>query len=55
MSKLNSTTNHMNKKPSVAFVSVPSVGYDQIFDVGALPPFLSMPLGIMYLSSAIKK
>ena len=45
----------MNKKPSVAFVSVPSVAYDQIFDVGALPPFLSMPLGIMYLSSSIKK
>ena len=45
----------MNKKPSVAFVSVPSVAYDQIFDVGALPPFLSMPLGIMYLSSSLKK
>ena len=44
----------MNKKPIVAFVSVPSVNYDQIFDMGALPPFLSMPLGIMYLSSSIK-
>ena len=45
----------MNEKPVVAFVSVPSVNYDPIFDVGELPPFLSMPLGIMYLASSIKK
>ena len=45
----------MNTKPVVAFVSVPSVNYDQIFDLGALPPFLSMPLGLMYLSSSVKK
>ena len=45
----------MNKKPAIAFISVPSVSYDEIFDMGAMPPLLSMPLGIMYLSSSLKR
>ena len=45
----------MKKKPAVAFISVPSVSYGEIFDMGAMPPVLSMPLGIMYLSSSLKR
>ena len=45
----------MNKKPAIALISVPSVSYDEIFDMGAMPPVLSMPLGIMYLSSSLKR
>lgn len=43
------------KSPVVAFIHVPTLLYEQIFDRGALPPFLSMPLGLMYLSAVLKQ
>ena len=42
-------------KPSVAFVYLPTVQYDEIFDLYNDPPHLAMPGGIMYLSSSLKK
>jgi radical SAM superfamily enzyme YgiQ (UPF0313 family) len=44
-----------SERPVVAFINVPTVFYDQILDIGAPPPFLCMPLGLMYLSSALKR
>lgn len=44
----------IKQSPVVAFVHVPTLLYDQIFDLGAIPPFRSMPLGLMYLSATLK-
>ncbi|MBR9971341.1 B12-binding domain-containing radical SAM protein [Magnetospirillum sulfuroxidans] len=44
-----------NKAPVIAFVHLPTVLYGQIFDLGADPPYLCMPLGIMYLSATLKQ
>ena len=43
------------KNPSVAFVYLPTVLYEEIFDLSNDPPHLAMPLGIMYLSASLKQ
>lgn len=44
-----------NFAPVVAFVYVPNTLYDEIINLGVSAPFLSMPLGLMYLSAALKQ
>ena len=43
------------KNPCVAFVYLPTVLYEEIFDLSNDPPHLAMPLGIMYLSASLKQ
>jgi radical SAM superfamily enzyme YgiQ (UPF0313 family) len=41
--------------PIIAFVYLPTVLYEEVFEPTANPPHLAMPLGLMYLSSALKQ
>lgn len=45
----------MAKKPSVALVNLPPLPFHEVLEAGNSYPCLAMPLGLLYLSSSIKK
>lgn len=43
------------RKPSVALVNLPPLPFHEVLEAGSSYPCMAMPLGLLYLSSSIKK